>query len=205
VADTDVRTHLEETLRTIARLRAEHHQTATPVQRAIDRMTALLGRPHFTGVLTIVVVAWISINLLAATLGYRTIDPPPFSLLGGAVSLLSCYMVVLILITQRREDQIAQHREQLILELVILSEQKTAKVIQLLEESRSDNPHIRNRVDREADDMAQPADPSSVLDAIKDVHADPGRISVSADRSEQGKSGGVNTRTSTDDPDLSKP
>ena len=48
-------------------------------------------------------------------------------------------MVGLILATQRRENQLAQLREQLNLELAILSEQKTAKVIQLLEESRRDN------------------------------------------------------------------
>jgi hypothetical protein len=48
-------------------------------------------------------------------------------------------------------------------------EQKTAKVTQLLEESRRDNPLIRDRLDREAETMAQPADPKSVLDAIKET------------------------------------
>jgi uncharacterized membrane protein len=81
-------------------------------------------------------------------------------------------MVVLILVTQQREDQLAQHREHLILELALLGEQKTAKVIELLEESRRDNPLIRNRVDQEAEDMAQPADPQEVLDAIKEIHAE---------------------------------
>jgi uncharacterized membrane protein len=101
--------------------------------------------------------------------------------LGGVVSLVSLYIVVLILATQRREYQLAQLREQLTLELAILSEQKTAKVIQLLEESRRDNPLIRNRVDQEADAMAQPADPKSVLDAIKEAHAEAEQISGSAD------------------------
>jgi uncharacterized membrane protein len=144
-------------------------------------MTALLGRPGFIGVLTVIVVGWIGLNLLAAALGYRPIDPPPFPWLGGAVSLLSLYMVVLILATQRHEDQLAQHREQLSLELLVLSEQKTAKVIQLLEESRRDNPLIRNRVDQEADAMAEPADPSSVLDAIKEIHAEAGQVSGPTD------------------------
>jgi hypothetical protein len=40
-------------------------------------------------------------------------------------------MVILILATQQREYQFTQLREQLTLELAILSEQKTAKVIQL--------------------------------------------------------------------------
>ena len=91
--------------------------------------------------------------------------------------------MVLILATQRREDQLAQHREQLILELAILSEQKTTKVIQLLEESRRDNPLIRDRVDQEAEAMAQPADPQSVLDAIRETHAEAEQISGGADGS----------------------
>src|ERR1019366_7982758 len=111
--------HIEETIRSIARLHARHYQNATPLQRVVDRMTALLGRPRFIGVLTVIVAGWISLNLLAAALGHRPIDPPPFSWLAGTVSLVSLYMVVLILATQRREDQLAQHREQLILEMVI--------------------------------------------------------------------------------------
>lgn len=162
--------HIEETIRSIAQLRAEHHENATSLQRSVDRMTALLSRPRFIGVITVFVVGWISMNLLAVALGVRPIDPPPFSWLGGMVSLVSLYMVVLILATQRREDQLAQRRELLILELAILSEQKTAKVIQLLEESRRDNPLIRKRIDPEAEAMAQPVDPQSVLDAIRETH-----------------------------------
>ena len=90
-------------------------------------------------------------------------------------------MVILILATQQREYHPSQLREQLILELAILSEQKTAKVIQLLEETRRDNPLIRNRVDQEAEAMAQPADPQSVLDAIKEIHDEAEQISGFAD------------------------
>jgi len=173
--------HLEETIRSIDRLHAEHRQNATPLQRAVDRMTTRLGRPGFIGVLTAVVVLWVVGNLLAAALGHRPIDPPPFSGLAGAVSLASLYMVVLILATQRREDQLAQHREQLLLELALLSEQKTAKVIELLEEFRRDNPHIHDRIDQQADAMAQPADPQQVLDAIKEIRAEAALVSEAAD------------------------
>ena len=102
-------------------------------------------------------------------LHFRPVDPPPFAWLDKAASLGSLYMVVLILATQRREDQLAQQRELLTLELAILTEQKTAKVIELLEEVRRDNPHIRDRVDRVAQAMAQPANPQSVLEAIKEL------------------------------------
>ena len=38
--------HIEETIRSIARLHAEHHQNATPLQRATDRITTLVGSPR---------------------------------------------------------------------------------------------------------------------------------------------------------------
>jgi uncharacterized membrane protein len=205
VTDSDVLTHLEEAARTIAQLRTEHHQKVTPLQRAVDRMTALLGRPQLIGVLTVIIIGWIGVNLLAVIFGYRPIDPPPFSLLAHAVSLVSFYIVVLILIAQRREDQFSQHYEQLVLELVILSEQKTAKVIQLLEEARRDNPHIHNGVDQEADETAQAADPSSVLNAIKDIRADEEQIGASGQPFGGARSSGIGSQTSAGDSDARKP
>ncbi len=79
-------------------------------------------------------------------------------------------MTALILTTRRRGDQFASHREQLTLELGILSEQKAAKIIQLLEELRRDNPLLENRIDEEAEALSTPADPQAVLDAIKNTH-----------------------------------
>jgi uncharacterized membrane protein len=176
VADTNapppiIQDHIEETLRSVSQLRDEHYENATPLQRAVEHTTAMLGRPLFIAVITVIVAGWICSNLLAAAHGVRAVDPPPFSWLEGAVSLVSLYMVVLILATQRREDQLAQRRELLLLELAVLSEQKTAKVIRLLEESRRDNPLIHNRHDAEAETMAQPADAQVVLDAIRETHA----------------------------------
>ncbi len=165
-------THIEETIRSIARLHAEHHRNATRLQRIVDRLTAFVGRPRFIGILTLTVIVWVGGNLAALLLGGAPLDPPPFPWLDGAVSLGALYITILILSTQRREDQLAQHREQLTLELAILSEQKTAKVIELLEEMRRDMPSLRNRVDAEAEAMAVPADPQSVLEAIKESHAE---------------------------------
>ncbi|WP_207210943.1 hypothetical protein, partial [Lichenibacterium minor] len=59
---------------------------------------------------------------------------------------------------------------QLTLELSILSEKKSAKIIELLEELRRDLPAVRNRVDEEASEMAKPADPQAVLQAINETH-----------------------------------
>jgi uncharacterized membrane protein len=116
MADTNVSqptpsAHIQESIRSIDRLHAEHRQDATPLQRAVDRMTNVLGRPGFIGVVTMIVVVWVSFNLLAAALGFRAIDPPPFSGLAGATSLTSLYMVVLIWPPSGGEDLLARHYE----------------------------------------------------------------------------------------------
>jgi uncharacterized membrane protein len=89
-------------------------------------------------VLTALLGGWIGLNLLIGVLGYPQLDTPPFPVLGFTLSVASLYVVILILAAQRQEDQLAQLREQLTLELALLGEQKTAKVIQLLEEFRRD-------------------------------------------------------------------
>ena len=162
--------HIEDTVRAIAQLHADHYKGASQLQRVVDRSTAAVGQPRFVGVLTAVVLGWIAFNMAAVWWGWVAIDPPPFPWLQGAVSLVALYVTVLILTTQRREDQLAQYREQLTLELAILGEQKSAKIIQLLMEMRRDATCMRNRVDHEAEAMSVPADPQSVLDAIKDSY-----------------------------------
>ena len=99
-----------------------------------------LGRASFIATLTAFVVGWMSLNCFALALGYRAPDPPPFAWLAGASSLASLYLVILILTTQRGDDRLTQRRELLNLELTILSEQKIAKVVALLEELRHDSP-----------------------------------------------------------------
>ena len=162
--------HIEQTVEAIAQLHADHEARATPVQRTVDRLTARAGRPTFVVLLTVIVVFWITLNLALVIAGKKPIDEPPFVWLQGLVALTALYMTALILTTQRREDELTSHREQLTLELAILSEQKSAKIIALLEELRRDNPLIQNRHDAEAVDFATPADPNSVLDAIKNSH-----------------------------------
>ena len=161
--------HVAETVRSIAELRADHHRRSTPLQRAADRATGLLGRPVMLVLLTCCVAAWIGGNLLAAELGWPVPDAPPFFWLEGTVSLVSLYLVILVLASQRREDELEQRRELLSLELAILSEQKTAKVIELLEEFRRDSPHMPDRIDGEAERMSTPSDPKSVIDDLREA------------------------------------
>lgn len=162
--------HLDETIETMARLRAGHHRSASRLRRGVDRMTSILARPRFLVVLTVVVVGWILVNLPIPAFAALAFDPPPFVWLTSSATLASLFMVVLVLITQRGEERLAQDREMLILELALLGERKITKVIALLEEVRRDNPLIVDRDDAEAVSMTRPVDPTAVLAAIGVTH-----------------------------------
>ncbi len=163
--------HVETTIRAITDMQARHQRRATPSQRAFAIIASIVARPRFIGVLTLVILLWAGANLSAGRLGFRPWDPPPFSWLQGLMSGAALYTTVIILIAQKRDDELSSLREQLTLELAILSEQKSAKTIQLLETLRRDMPSVPNRVDLEASAMSESADPLSVADALIERHA----------------------------------
>jgi uncharacterized membrane protein len=99
--------------------------------------------------------------------GRLALDPYPFPLLAAAVSTVALYLAVIILISQRHDDEMAKRREQMTLELAILSEQKSAKIIALLQEARRSDPKQRADRDEVAEALAKPAGAQVVLDAIR--------------------------------------
>jgi uncharacterized membrane protein len=113
------------------------------------------------------VVSWIGLNCVSLAVGNKPIDPPPFFWMQGAVALAALYMTVFILATQRREDGLANRHEQLTLELAMLSEQKAAKIIALLDELRWTILRSKIASTKEAAAMSSPADSRSILEALK--------------------------------------
>ena len=169
MADEDVPElpgHVADGVRSITQLRDEHLNATPLAQRLVEMIVDAVGRARSIAILTLVVALWIGGNLVAMALGLKPADPPPFSWLQGGVSLVALYTTILILTTQRHDDEMALRREHLTLQLSLLSERKSAKIIELLEEMRRDSPHLSNRLDQQADEMARPADPASVVNAM---------------------------------------
>jgi uncharacterized membrane protein len=162
--------HSDASAQAISALHAQHYRKATPVQRLLDGVVEKLSHPALLLILTLGVAIWIGLNLTAHWSGLQPMDPPPFPWLQGVASVTAVYLAVLILITQSREDGLARHRDQLTLELAIMGERKSAKIIELLEELRRDTPLVVNRIDTAAAAMARPADPIAVLNAIEEIH-----------------------------------
>ncbi len=140
-----------------------HYRGASRTQKTIDRLTGLVGTPATLIALTAGVAIWAGGIVAFAPAGS---DPGAFGWLELATACAALFVSVLILVTQRREDMLAERRGQLILELAFQADRKGAKIIALLEELRRDAPDLSNRVDAESDDMSTPTDVVEIIAAI---------------------------------------
>jgi uncharacterized membrane protein len=166
--DTRLPPHVESTVRSVADLQEKHDSEATLFQRVISRMKNFIGTPSFFVSLTIVVALWVSINLVVVSLYHTSFDGPPFIFLQGIVGLGVLYMTMVIFGAQQRDDKIYSHRERMTLQLALINDQKAAKIIQLLEDLRRDIPNVCDRVDVNANAMANPVNPEVVSELLKE-------------------------------------
>jgi uncharacterized membrane protein len=166
--------HVKETVRAIRELHENHHSSTSLAERFAACVTGIIARPLFAGFLTLAIAGWIVLNIVLRHRGLPFYDAPPFPWLEDGLTLLALYMALLILITQRRADMIATHREQMTLQLGFLSEQKAGKIISLLEEARRESPYLQDRHDSEAEAMSAPVDAHVVSKALEKIGPDDG-------------------------------
>ncbi len=160
--------HVSQHVDTVAALHARAESGVSIHQRVVEAVTSNLGRPLFLNFVLAVVVAWMLVNVFPHPFGVRQFDPPPFFWLQGMVGLGALLLTIVILITQNRQARAAERRAQLDLQVSLLTEQKIAKLIALVEELRRDMPSVRDRLDPEAAAMAEATNPHAILDALED-------------------------------------
>ena len=162
--------HVSNNIEAIRMLHIRADETLSRYHRPIETLSALLGRPTFCYGIVLVVTLWVLGNLVSPRMGVAPFDPPPFVWLQGLVGLGALLTTIVVLITQTRQGKLAEQRAQLDLQVNLLAEQKTAKLIALLEELRRDLPAVRNRHDAEAAAMEQSTDPHAILAALETVY-----------------------------------
>ena len=147
----------------VADFHREHYRQASRLKNAIYRFTDRLGRPAALMLVVAALALWAG---LAIRISGGAVDRPVFAWLEFAATVAALLISMLILVTQRREDELAERRAQLTLELALLADRRSAKIIALLEELRRDHPDLNDRIDTESEAMATPTDARTVADAI---------------------------------------
>lgn len=160
--------HVEATVQQLAELHDAHRREAGPAQRLANRVTEFLGRPGALMIVLVLVIAWTIGNYAAQRAGITALEEAPFPELGLIVTIIALLVALLILTTQRHEQQLAEKRSQLTLQIAILSERKIAKLIGMLDELRRATPTLPSQPDPEAMAMSRPADPIASMQLIEE-------------------------------------
>ena len=138
-------------------------------QRIVERISGFAGRPLFLGSVLLFIALWVLYNISALLFGWVEFDPGPFLWLQGVIGLGALLTTTVVLIKQNRLAKLEELRAHLDLQVNLLTEQKTTKLIQLVEELRRDLPMVKDRHDPEADALKQPTDPHQVLAALDEM------------------------------------
>jgi len=110
--------------------KADSERTAT--ERIADWMTSNFGSMTFLLINAFVFLSWILINT-GQIAGIIPFDPFPFNLLTMVVSLEAIFLAVFVLISQNRNSKVDDLRAETHLQLNIISERETTKLMKMLE------------------------------------------------------------------------
>jgi len=160
--------NLEQNIDSVLEVQRRESEQRSTSHRFIDRVSRIIGRPMYLFGLVVVAVTWIAANVLAPRWELPAFDPSPFSLLDGILSFAALVSTTVILIAQNRQTRIEQQHTHIALQVNLMTEQKVAKIINLLEELRRDLPMVKDRYDEQAASFAKNTDALQVLTAIEE-------------------------------------
>ena len=167
---------ISQNLDAILKFYTREEQKISRTQRMVEHFSAFIGRPAFLAVTLLVVVLWVAANVVMRLAGLEEFDPGPYLWLQAIIALVALLTTNMVLITQNRVAHLEEQRAHLDLKVTLLTEQKVAKPIDLIEELRRDLPNVKDRRDAEAVSLKQSMNPDLVLAALDE--GKPGERSV---------------------------
>jgi uncharacterized membrane protein len=141
------------------------------VQRSVERLSDLLGRPLYLVAILGFVVLWTGMSWLAPHYFNLVLDAPPFPWLQGLMSLGGLVTSTVVLIKQNRMSKLEAQRAHLDLQVNLLTEQKVTKLLVLLEELRAELLQGKRREDPELVALQQPTDAGAMLTIMEEWSA----------------------------------
>ncbi len=155
---------LQKNIEATLRLRDEMDR-ASPLQRTADRVTAFVSSMGFLVVHSAALAAWLVVN--SGAVGVEPFDPWPFPALTLALSVEAIYLTALVLISQRRESDLADARSDLDLQINLLDERETTRLLRLVDA-------IAHKLDVDVDDdelveLELDVDPQEVLARLREA------------------------------------
>jgi len=112
-------------------LEAEVDRRRTRIDRLTDTVTRFAGSFVFLFAQTAVLIIWMGANLFLKSSG-RAFDPFPFEFLNFLVGAEAILLSTFVLMTQNRQNRMAEQWGHIQLQVALLAEQETTKMLQML-------------------------------------------------------------------------
>lgn len=168
-----LRKNLEESRDIIRSLKARQDEKRTRAEKMADFMTSLFGSIPFLLLNVVWFVTWFILNLNLIP-GIKPFDPFPFGLLTMIVSLEAIVLAIFVLISQNRSSKIADLREEIDLQVDMLTERELTKLMHLVC-TIAEKQGINTASDQELQTMLEPTSMSKIEHALEQqvIGADP--------------------------------
>jgi uncharacterized membrane protein len=171
---------IEESIAAVHDFYTQEEARRSASQRYAETLSNFVGRPAILIFSVVFVVLWLAANYGLHALNHKPFDEAPFHWLQGIIALAALLTTVAVLIKQTRIEKVSEQRDHLDLNISLLIEQKTAKLIHLLEELRRDLPNVKDRHDSGAIMMQTAMSPERVLAALnEELISQDGSVSTS--------------------------
>jgi len=118
-------------IETIARIENAAHEARSTSDVVAGFIGKVCGQIGFVLTQATFIVAWIAWNSYAVSGGLRP-DPPPFTYLGLFLGAEAIFLSSFVLISQNRQQHVADRRNHLDLQINMLAEQETSQMLSML-------------------------------------------------------------------------
>ncbi|MEX0587430.1 MAG: DUF1003 domain-containing protein [Patescibacteria group bacterium] len=103
------------------------------IEKIEDRVAAVFGTTEFLIINTAWFATWLILNSEMVP-GLKPFDPYPHIFLTTTVSLEAIILAIFVLITQNRQERVNSLREEMGLQIDIITEQENTKILKILAE-----------------------------------------------------------------------
>jgi uncharacterized membrane protein len=155
-------------VQTIARLERAAAEERTTTDRIVDGITEFCGSMSFVYFHIVWFGAWIVWNTQRTVPHHLHFDSFPFNLLTMTVSLEAILLSTFILISQNRQSRLADRRNHLDLQINLLSEQETTKMLSLLDQI-AQKLGVNDKDDPEIGVLEEATRPDRLVQQIEEV------------------------------------
>ncbi|MDB6024621.1 MAG: hypothetical protein JWM68_844 [Verrucomicrobiales bacterium] len=157
---------LDRNINALLKKRQEEERTKTTTDKVSDAITQFVGSMRFVYLHLAVYGAWIAVNLPWAPDWLRF--DPTFVILAMEASVEAIFLSTFILISQNRMQAMSERRNDLDLQISLLSEHEITRLITLVK-AIAEKLEVQESHDPELNELEQDVHPERVLERIEEA------------------------------------